>query len=208
MGETIHFERPDGKELAGYLAMPTGGERAPGVVVVQEWWGLGSPKERTPRIAVRLAEAGFWALVPDLYRGKHTTDPKEANELRGGLDFPPAIDQDIRGAVLHLVERAGGAKVGAIGFCMGGALAMAAAARVPELQAAVTFYGIPPPQLADPARIRVPFQSHWANDDEWCTPAAVNEVERKLEAGGVIHELYRYDAGPGGGGLRTGLKRR
>ena len=194
MGETVHFKRPDGQEVAGYLAMPTRGKEAPGVVVLQEWWGLGSPKERSPRIADRLAEAGFRALVPDLYRGRHATDPGEADRLRGSLDFPAAVDQDVRGAVLHLQDYAGGAKVGVIGFCMGGALAMAAAVRVPELEVAVTFYGIPPPQLADPARIRVPFQSHWATHDDWCTPDAVTEVERKLQAGGVVYELYRYDA--------------
>lgn len=195
MGETIHFKRPDGKEVPAYLVLPGKGKEAPGVVVVQEWWGLGSPKERSSAIADRLGEAGFRALVPDLYRGKFTTDPKEADELRRALDLRVAVDQDIRGAVLHLQRHGAGSKVGVIGFCVGGALAMAAAVRVPELQAAVTFYGIPPADLADPAQIRVPFQSHWGRRDLSWTPAAVDELERKLESGGVIHELYRYDAG-------------
>lgn len=194
MGETIHFKRPDGQEVAGYLAMPARGTEAPGVVVLQEWWGLGSPKERTPKIADRLAEAGFRALVPDLYRGRHAADPGEADRLMKALDWPAAVDQDVRGAVRHLAEYAGGSNVGVVGFCMGGALAMAAAVRVPELRVAVTFYGIPSPQLADPAQIRVNFQSHWANEDDWCTPDKVTEVERRMRAGGVVFELWRYDA--------------
>jgi carboxymethylenebutenolidase len=195
MGEKIRFKRPDGQELSGYLAMPREGKGAPGVVVVHEWWGMGSPKERAPHVADRLAEAGFRALVPDLFRGKHTTEPAEADRLMKGIDFADAVDQDLRGAVQHLKAYPGaGPRVGVMGFCMGGALAMAAAGRVPELDVAVTFYGIPPRELADPAQIRVNFQSHWANEDEWCTPDAVTEVERRMRAGGVVYELYRYDA--------------
>ena len=196
MGQTIRFKRPDGQELAGYLALPRGGVAAPGVVVIHEWWGLGSPKERAPHLADRLAEAGFRALVPDLFRGKHAgEDPEQAGKLMKTLKFEEAVDQDIRGAVQHLKSYGGHeTRAGVIGFCLGGALAMAAAVRVPELDVAVTFYGIPPREVADPASIRVNFQSHWANDDEWCTPDAVTEVERRMRAGGVVYELWRYDA--------------
>jgi carboxymethylenebutenolidase len=81
-----------------------------------------------------------------------------------------------------------------MGFCMGGALTIAAAVHVPQCDAAVCFYGIPPKEFADPAKIRVPFQGHFANQDDWCTPAAVDELERALKAAGVKHEIYRYDA--------------
>lgn len=196
MGEMVHFRRPDGQDVPAYLALPREGTGAPGVVVLQEWWGLGSPKERSKHLADRLAEAGFRALVPDLYRGRHTADPAEAGRLMQRLDFAVAVDQDVRGAVLHLKTYPGGqARAGVIGFCMGGALAIAAAVRVPELDVAVAFYGMPAPELADPARIRVAFQGHFARRDEWVTPAVVDEFERKLRAGGVAHELHRYEAG-------------
>ena len=81
-----------------------------------------------------------------------------------------------------------------MGFCMGGALTIAAAVHVPEVDAAVCFYGIPPKEFADPAKIRVPFQGHFANQDDWCTPAAVDELERVLKAAGDKHDLYRYAA--------------
>ena len=77
---------------------------------------------------------------------------------------------------------------------MGGALTIAAAVHVPEVAAAVCFYGIPPKDFADPARIRVPFQGHFANRDDWCTPAAVDALERALQAAGARAEIYRYDA--------------
>jgi carboxymethylenebutenolidase len=196
MGETIHYRRPDGQDVPAYLAMPREGAGAPGVVVVSEWWGLGSPKERSPHLADRLAEEGFRALVPDLFRGKHTTDPGEASRQMNGLDMATAVDQDLRGAVQHLKTYPGGkARAGIVGFCMGGALAIAAAVRVPELEVAVAFYGLPPAELADPSRIRVNFQGHFARRDDWVTPARVDELERKLKAGGVVYELYRYEAG-------------
>ena len=65
---------------------------------------------------------------------------------------------------------------------------------VPEFAAGVCFYGIPPKEFADPAKIRVPLQGHFANKDDWCTPAAVDDLERALKAAGVKHEIYRYDA--------------
>jgi len=81
-----------------------------------------------------------------------------------------------------------------MGFCMGGALTIAAAVHIHEVNAAVCFYGIPPKDFADPAKIRVPFQGHFANKDDWCTPAAVNDLEKVLKGAGVKHEIYRYDA--------------
>ncbi len=131
-------------------------------------------------------------LAPDLYKGRLTTEPDEANHLMTGLDFPAATHQDLRGAVQHLKRQS--SKVAVMGFCMGGALTIAAAVHVPEVDATVCFYGIPPKEFADPAKMKVPFQGHFANQDDWCTPAAVDELEKALKAAGVKHEIYRYDA--------------
>jgi carboxymethylenebutenolidase len=81
-----------------------------------------------------------------------------------------------------------------MGFCMGGALTIAAAVHVPEMDAGVCFYGIPPASFADPAKIKKPFQGHFANQDDWCTPAGVNELEKAMKAAGQSPEIYRYDA--------------
>jgi carboxymethylenebutenolidase len=187
MGLMIDFARPDGKATRGYLAMA--GRGRPGVVVIQEWWGL---NDQICGVADRFARLGYNALAPDLYRGRLTTSVDEANHLMQGLDFPDATHQDLCGAAQAL-QRHGG-KIAVMGFCMGGALTVAAAVHVAEIAAAVCFYGIPPKDFADPARLRVPFQGHFANRDDWCTPAAVDALEKALQATGSRPEIYRYDA--------------
>jgi carboxymethylenebutenolidase len=77
---------------------------------------------------------------------------------------------------------------------MGGALTIIAGVKIPELDAAVCFYGIPPAEAADPKHLRVPLQGHFANQDDWCTPAAVDALAATLKSAGVRHELFRYDA--------------
>jgi carboxymethylenebutenolidase len=190
MGQMIDFERPDGGRTRGYLA--SAGAGRPSVVVIQEWWGL---NDQICGVADRFARAGFNALAPDLYQGRVTQQPDEANHLMTGLDFPGATHQDIRGAVRHLAKDGG--KVAVMGFCMGGALTVATCVHVPEVAAGVCFYGIPPKEFADPANIRVPFQGHFANQDDWCTPAAADALEQAMKAAGASPEVYRYDAAHG-----------
>ena len=185
MGTMIDFARPDGGKTRGYLA--TAGQGRPGLVVIQEWWGL---NDQICGVADRFARAGYNALAPDLYKGRLTAVPDEANHLMSGLDFSDATHQDLRGAALHLKSQSG--KVAVMGFCMGGALTVAAAVHVPECAAGVCFYGIPPKEFADPAKIKQPLQGHFANQDDWCTPAAVDALETAMT--GSEPEIYRYDA--------------
>ena len=187
MGEMIEFKRPDSGTTRGHYAEAGAGN--PGVVVIQEWWGL---NDQIRGVADRFAAAGFNALAPDLYEGRVTQDPDEANHWMGGLDFPGATDQDLRGATRHL--KASGRKVAVMGFCMGGALTIAGAVHIPEADAGVCYYGIPPAEFADPGAISMPLQCHFANQDEWCTPAAVNQLEDVMRAAGVAYDMYRYDA--------------
>lgn len=189
MGEMIQFKRPDGKTCPGYLATPKAGASAPGFVVIQEWWGLNPQIKKT---ADRLAEAGYRALVPDLYRGKVASGADEAGHMMSALNFPDAAGQDIRGAVQHLKQSSKKVAVG--GFCMGGALTILAAAHVPEMDAGACFYGIPPAEAADPKTIKIPLICHFANQDDWCTPAKVNELEAALKHSKSKFELYRYNA--------------
>lgn len=188
MGQMIDFGRPDASTCRGYLA--SAGKDRPGVVVIQEWWGL---NDQICGVADRFARAGFNALAPDLFKGRVTQNPDEASHLMNGLDFPGATHQDIRGAVDHL-RGLGSGKVAVMGFCMGGALSIAAAVHVPQLDAAVCLYGIPPKEFADPANIRIPFQGHFASKDDWVTPEVVDVLESAMREKGNIPELYRYDA--------------
>ncbi len=187
MGATIDFSRPNGGSTKGYLAMA--GEGRPGVVVIQEWWGL---NDQICGVADRFARAGYNALAPDLYEGRVTSEPDEANHMMDGLDFPGATHQDLRGATQHL--KGLGGKVAVMGFCMGGALTVAAAVHVAEADVAVCYYGIPPAEFADPKEIKIPFQGHFADHDDWITPDLVEGLEAGLKESGCEYEIYRYDA--------------
>jgi carboxymethylenebutenolidase len=189
MATTITFDRPDGKTLQGYLAEPEHAKDAPAIVVIQEWWGV---NRQIRGVADRLASAGYVALVPDLYRGKTTLEQEEASHLMSGLDFADAASQDIRGAVQHLKSRA--SKVGCMGFCMGGALTILSAAVNPELEAAVTFYGFPPLEYIDAAKIKIPLQGHWATQDQHFALETVARLETMLEAAGAELDFHRYMA--------------
>ena len=190
MGTSITFKRPDGKEAKGYLANAARGN-APGVVVIQEWWGL---QDQIKGLCDRFAVAGFDALAPDLYNGVvvpyHDTDA--ANKEMNSLDFMDATTQTVRGAAQYLARN--GAKVGLTGFCLGGAVTVIGSTRIPELAAGVAFYGIPPEQAAKPADVKIPLQGHFANRDDWCTPQVVNDFEKAMTSGGNKPEVYRYDA--------------
>ena len=186
MGTMVSFKRPDGQPLQGYLAEPARPDGAPAVVVIQEWWGL---NDQIRGVADRLAHAGYVALVPDLYRGKHTVEQAEAHHLMSALDFGDAATQDVRGAVQYLKGRA--AKVGCVGFCMGGALTLLASANVPELDAAVTWYGCPPLQYIAADQIKIPLQGHWALQDEHYTVLADGLAARLKEAG-VKFDFHHY----------------
>jgi carboxymethylenebutenolidase len=190
MGTRIQFSRADGQKAEGYLAKAARGN-APGVVVIQEWWGL---QDQIKGICDRLALAGYDALAPDLYAGTvvayHDTDA--AGREMNSLNFLDATDQVVRGAA-QLLGRTG-AKVGLTGFCLGGAVSILGACRIAELAAAVCFYGLPPETVAKAADVKVPLQGHFANRDDWCTPAAVDKFEADLKAAGKAAEIFRYQA--------------
>jgi len=189
MGKMTSYNRPDGKSVNGYLAEPAQGAKAPGMVVIQEWWGL---TDQIKGVADRLAKAGYRALVPDLYRGKIALEANEAKHLMEGLNFGDAAGQDIRGAVQYLKKDS--PKVGVTGFCMGGALTVLSAVNVPEADAEVIWYGYPPLQYVDASKIKAPLLGHWALHDQAFAISGVDELEKKLKAANVKYEFHRYDA--------------
>src|SRR5262245_10371218 len=169
MGTRITFSRPDGKEASGYLAKAAQAN-APAVVVIQEWWGL---QDQIKGICDRFAAAGYEALSPDLYKGVVVPyhDPDAAGRQMSSLNFVEETEQTVRGAAQYLA--ATGVKVGLTGFCLGGAVTVIGACRVPEITAAVAFYGIPMGgglDAAPPSAVRVPLMGHFSNTDAFFTP--------------------------------------
>jgi len=190
MGTKISFPRVDGKLATGYLAK-TGKANAPGVVVIQEWWGL---QDQIRGICDRLALAGYEALAPDLYAGTTVPyhDTEAAAHERSSLNFAEATDQVVRGAAQYLAKT--GVKVGITGFCMGGGVAILAACRIPEVSAAVVFYGLPAETDFKPSDIKVPMEGHYANRDDHITPQKVDAFAAALKAAKRKFKFYRYEA--------------
>ena len=183
MGSMIEIRRADGETCPAYHAPAEG----PGIVVVQEWWGL-NPQIKS--MADRWAALGFNAVVPDLYRGKVTEEAHEAHHMMSALDWGAAV-KDVQASLQHLKQS--GQKAAVLGFCMGGALTIIASANLPETDAGVCFYGIPPVTAADPKNIKIPFMAHFASIDDWCTPEAVDTLEAQLKDAGADYTLYRYE---------------
>ena len=186
-GSMISFTRPDGQSLQGYLAKPEKTEGAPAIVVIQEWWGL---NDQIRGVADRLAQAGYLALVPDLYRGKSTVEQEEAHHLMTGLDFADAASQDVFGAVNYLKTLTD--RVGVTGYCMGGALTLLAATMIPGLSGAVVWYGFPPLEYIDASKITAPILGHFATQDQAFNIETVAELETKLKGANVDVEFHRY----------------
>ncbi|EEF37559.1 protein usf [Ricinus communis] len=169
-----------------------GKDDAPGIVVVQEWWGVDFEiKNHAEKISQ--LEPGFKALIPDLYRGKVGLDVAEAQHLMDGLDWQGAV-KDI-GASVNWLKANGSKKAGVTGFCMGGALAIASSVLVPEVDAVVAFYGVPPSELADATQAKAPIQAHFGELDNFVGFAditAAKALEEKLKASGVPSEVHIY----------------
>jgi carboxymethylenebutenolidase len=171
----------EGDRARGYLAIPPRG-RGPGVAVIQEWWGL---VDHIRALCDRLAREGFVALAPDLYRGEVATDPDRAGRLMMGLEIPRAA-RDLDAAVAALQNHAAvdGAKVGAIGFCMGGQLALFAATRNRKIGAVVDCYGVHPNVKLDPSGLEAAVLGIFAERDSFVPPAVAHKLESDLRAAG------------------------
>ncbi|MBA2339848.1 MAG: dienelactone hydrolase family protein [Pyrinomonadaceae bacterium] len=188
-GEIVEFES-NGTGAQGYLSLPAGGGKAPGIIVIQEWWGLVS---HIKDVADRFAAAGFVALAPDLYHGETTKSPDEAGKLMMALKIDEA-ERDLRGAINYLIahERIAGEKVGMIGFCMGGALSLYAATKNERVGACVVFYGAHPKVTYDLENLRAPVLGIFAEKDDFATPKGARELQTEIESLGKLMELHVY----------------
>lgn len=188
--EMVDYKDPDGETLMGYLARPQGDQPKPAIVIIQEWWGL---NDHIKDVARRFAGEGFVALAPDLYHGVVTTEPDEARKLVMKLDMAEAVKEIQRGiAFLHEQKYVAGPKVGIVGFCMGGGLALRTDLVEDSLGAAVAFYGQPlSPEEA--AKVKAPILGLYGAKDQGIPADAIKTMETGLKNAGIESEFHIYD---------------
>jgi carboxymethylenebutenolidase len=190
MGSMIEFPS-NGSTDIGYLSVPEGGE-GPGVVVIQEWWGL---VDHIKDVCDRFASEGFVALAPDLYHGAKTAEPDEAAKAMMALRLDQA-GKDMSGAVDEVAARSNARAVGVVGFCMGGGLALMLASQRPDkVRAVVPFYGVVPWEGAQPdfAALSAAVLGHYGGRDHSAGPEAVEVLETTLRSAGNSNvELHIY----------------
>ena len=192
MSTQIKFASTAGTELEGAMTEPSGTGKVGGLVVIQEWHGLNAQMKGK---CARVAQAGYLALAPDLYHGKLAINDDEAGKLMGQLDWGKAV-AEIGDAVAHLrAHPRSNGKVGVLGFCMGGALTLAASRYVEGLACAVPFYGLPSTPLDEFAKVKVPIQAHFAKRDDWAKASVAEQIQAKVKSGGGHMDLFVYDAG-------------
>ena len=177
----------------GYLALPASG-KGPGVIVIQEWWGL---VDHIKDVCDRLADLGFVALAPDLYGGWIAHDGDEAGEMMQNLPAEEGARQ-LAGAVDWLLARdeVTSQTVGAIGFCMGGGFVLALAAQQGDkVSAAVPFYGVGQGVPGDFSGVTAAVQGHYAEqDDSFPVEDARKQEQQIREESGADVEYFYYDA--------------
>lgn len=178
-----------GKSFPAYAC---GQKGAPAVVVLQEWWGV---TEQVQKQAQRIAGQGYRCLVPDLYKGALGVDAEEASHLMNNLNFAEAV-AEIKAAAVFLKDE-GSKACGVTGFCMGGALSLAAAVRAEgDIACAAPFYGIPAQAYFDCSTIKIPVQGHFGKLDAlagFSDPDAAAGLEVALKKAGCTHEVFMYD---------------
>jgi carboxymethylenebutenolidase len=187
MGERVTFPS-NGGTCEGYLADGGG----PGVIVIQEWWGL---VPHIVDVTDRFGAAGFTALAPDLYHGEAATEPDGAGKLMMALNIQQA-GKDMSGAVDFVAERAGNDRVGVVGYCMGGGLALVLATQRPDkIKAAAPYYGLIPWESAQPAwsALEARVVGEYAELDEFFTPEKAAELQEMLRGLGKDATLHVHE---------------
>jgi carboxymethylenebutenolidase len=185
-GQMVSFPS-NGSTAEGYLELPPSG-KGPGVVVIQEWWGL---NDNIKDIARRFAAAGYVALAPDLYHGKVTKEPDEAGKIMMSMKMDTAA-KDMAGAYDFLRKHdACTGKVGSVGFCLGGGLSLYIATLRP-IDACVIYYGVLPGVQPDMSKLTGAVLGHYADHDDWANEAAVKALEAQIKAQGREVEMHIY----------------
>ncbi len=185
-GRMVEFPA-NGTKATGYLATPASG-KGPGVLVIQEWWGL---VQHIKNVCDRFAAEGFTALAPDMYHGRTASEPDGAQKLFMALNIAQA-EKDLRGAATFLAGHSSTAKLGVVGFCMGGQLALFAATLNPSIGACVDFYGIHPNVKPDYSKLSGPVLGLFAEKDAFVTPPVARDVDAAIKKAGKPSEIRIY----------------
>jgi len=185
-GKMVEFPT-NGHATQGYLATPAAG-KGPGILVIQEWWGL---VPHIKSVCDRFAAEGFSALAPDMYHGKTASEPDEAGKLFMALNIAQA-EKDLAGAAKYLASHSSTSKLGAVGFCMGGQLALFAGCTQSSIGAVVDFYGVHPNVTPDYTRLSGPVLGLFAEKDAFVTPETARGVEAAIKKAGKSVEIHVY----------------
>ncbi|HJU64239.1 MAG TPA: dienelactone hydrolase family protein [Gemmatimonadaceae bacterium] len=191
MGTMVDIQA-NGRTVPGYLSNAEG-KKGAGLVVVQEWWGL---VDHIKDVVDRFAREGFVTLAPDLYHGETTRSPDQAGKMLMALNIAET-GKELRGAADYLLahDAVQPKKVGVVGFCMGGQLALYAACEHPDrISAAVNFYGIHPNVELHPERLRGPVLAHFGKRDKSVPPEKARGLVKRIEQAGKEIEAHYYDA--------------
>lgn len=189
MGAQMTFDW-DGGQTTWYEAVPTSGT-GPAVIVIPEWWGL---VPHIKQVCDRLAAEQFVAVAPDLYHGQAAKGPDEAGRLMMALDIE-RVAKDIGGVIRYLAighRKAAGKKIGVVGFCMGGQLALYSASRFSEIGACVDFYGVHPKVQVDYSKVRCPVAGFFAERDSHVPPETARKLESQLNVRGVKTDFHIF----------------
>lgn len=191
---TISY-RSDGSTVDGYLARPSDGAAHPGVILIQEWWGIDS---HIKDLAERLARQGYIVLAPDIYHGKVVREPDEAQKAMMALNMGNAITE-IRHGTEYLQGRddVSPKKLGLVGFCMGGYLAWnVAEAENGDIAAVAPFYGAGYQPTADDIRkITAPVLAIYGDQDDSVPESHRQHIASQLKQEGKTHKVLVYHGG-------------
>src|SRR3954454_14068243 len=183
----------NGGTANGYLAEPDSGT-GPGVVVLQEWWGL---DDDIRKVCDRFAEEGFFALAPDFYRGETTEQPDEAEQKMMAMSMDQA-EKDMRGAVDYLAGRDGvEGGIGAVGWCLGGGLAVWTATVNSKVSAVSTFYYVMPHGKPAFSNIKGPVQGHFGTADDYISVDDAKALEQEIRDASGAEVSFEFYEGAG-----------
>jgi carboxymethylenebutenolidase len=180
----------NGESLQAYLARPEGDGPFPGVIVIQEWWGL---VDHIKDVARRFAREGIVALAPDLYHGVQTKEPDEAGKLMMALDMARASRELVKAVdFLGGLPETQGRGIGVIGFCMGGGLALTLATDSDKIRAVAAYYGVNPDPIDKLQRLQGPVFAAYAERDGWANADVRRNLEQALTRFGKSFETKEY----------------
>ncbi len=187
--ETVEFPA-NGDSGRAYLALPEGDGPFPGVIVVQEWWGV---DEHIKDVARRFAAEGFVALAPDLYHGNVTREPSEAQKWMMSLNMAEAVNELVK-ATDYLASRpeVAGRGIGTVGFCMGGGLALNLACESSKIHAAAPFYGVNPTPVDRVRNLNGPLLAIYAENDAFAGESVRGALEQTLKTSNIDREIVVY----------------